>query len=60
MHDNDRLKHLIFWNGGSILPFTNTDVSRHILVLDTSVFVKKVLDISVFANDNMDRREYHC
>jgi hypothetical protein len=32
----------------SILPFINMDISRHILVLDTSVFTK----------DNMDRREY--
>jgi hypothetical protein len=31
-----------------ILPFTNMDVSRHILVLDTSIFVK----------GNMGRREY--
>jgi hypothetical protein len=31
-----------------ILPFTNMEVSRHILVLDTFVFRK----------DNMDRREY--
>jgi hypothetical protein len=31
-----------------ILPFANRDISRHNLVLDTSVFVK----------DNMDRREY--
>jgi hypothetical protein len=31
-----------------ILPFTNTDVSRHILVLDTAVF----------ANGNMGQREY--
>jgi hypothetical protein len=30
-----------------ILPFANTDVSRHILVLDTFIFGK----------DNMDERE---
>jgi hypothetical protein len=32
-----------------ILPFTNADVSRHILMLYTSVFMK----------DNIDQREYN-
>jgi hypothetical protein len=38
----------VYYSLQSILPFGNTDVSRYILVLDTSIFAK----------GNMGRREY--
>jgi hypothetical protein len=46
--ESPNVTHKYVYSLRPILPFTNTDVSRHILVLDTSVFAK----------GNMGRREY--
>jgi hypothetical protein len=40
---------IVFYSIRPILPFTNTDVSRYILMPH----------ISIFAKCNMDRREYY-